>query len=337
VGTHPGASSRTAPASDDYSDAAFHARLIDARERVSAVAHHTPVLTCCTLDERFDTEVFFKCENLQRVGAFKYRGAYNMISRIPDDVRRKGVVAFSSGNHGQAVALVSRQLEIPATIVMTSKSPKVKLDAVRGYGADIEYWDLAGEDREDMARRLAREMGRLVVPSFDHPDIMAGQGTVALELCEEVGPLDVLITPVGGGGLLSGSALAMNLMCPGVSVVGVEPDAGNDGCESFRTGTLVRRTCGETIADGAKPPSLGHITFAVIQRHVSDMVSVPDAALIEAMRFVWERMKLVVEPTAVLGLAALMTGRVNVEGKRVGVILSGGNVDLGKAAGWMKQ
>jgi threonine dehydratase len=316
---------------------AFHARLIDARERLSAVAHRTPVATSCTLDERLDAEVFFKCENLQRVGAFKYRGAYNTISRLPDDVRQRGVVAFSSGNHGQAVAFVARQLEIPATVVMTSESPKVKLDAVRGYGAEIEYWDHAGEEREAMARRLAGEMGRVVIPSFDHPDIMAGQGTAALELCEEVGALDMLVVPVGGGGLLSGSALATHLMCPAAEVIGVEPEAGDDGCDSFRNGLIVHRPCGETIADGAKPPALGKITFEVIQRHVSDMVSVPDEALIDAMHFVWQRMKLVVEPTAVLPLAAVLTGKIDVEDKRVGIILSGGNVDVERAAGWFSR
>lgn len=338
--TSPPTGSRTArtePALDDWSDAAFHARLLDARERLASVAHRTPVATSRTLDELLDTEVFFKCENMQRIGAFKYRGAYNAITHLPEEVRRRGVVAFSSGNHGQAVACVAREVEIPATVVMTSKSPQVKLDAVRGYGADVEFWDLAGEDREEMAKRIADELGRVVIPSFDHVHIIAGQGTAAMELCEEVGALDMLLVPVGGGGLVSGSALAAHLMCGSTDIIGVEPEAGDDGGESFRTGKLVRRTCGETIADGAKPPSLGHITLDVIRRHVSDMVSVPDEALIEAMRFVWQRMKLVVEPTAVLGLAAILTGRVDVAGRRVGVILSGGNVDLALAARWLSK
>jgi threonine dehydratase len=331
----------TAPAgerrvSDDLSDAAFHARLHDARERLAGVAHRTPVMTSATLDERLDAQVHFKCENLQRMGAFKFRGAYNMISRIPERERRRGVVAYSSGNHAQAVALVGRLLEVPAVIVMPSTAPRVKLDAVRGYGAEIVHYDQAGESREGMAARLARERDLALVPPFDHPDIIAGQGTATLELVEDAGPLDFLFVPVGGGGLISGSALAASLLSPGVTVVGVEPAAGADGGDSFRGGSLVARECGSTIADGARTSSLGDITFEIIRRHVSEMTVATDQELIDAMRFVWERMKLVVEPTAVLGLAALLSGRYDVADRRVGVMLSGGNVDVKLAADWLR-
>jgi threonine dehydratase len=223
---------------------------------------------------------------------------------------------------------------VPAVIVMPSFAPAAKLAATRGYGAEIVHYDLLGESRETLAGRLAEDRGLALIPPFDHPDIVTGQGTAAAELVEDFGPLDLLLAPVGGGGLLAGSALAVHAAQPSCQVIGVEPDAGNDGCDSFRTGRLVHRVAGATIADGARTPSLGPLTFAILRRHAHELMSVPDAALIEAMRLVWERMKIVVEPTAVLGLAALMTGRVKAEGKRVGVILSGGNVDIVQAATW---
>jgi threonine dehydratase len=306
--------------------------LLEAHRRLGGVAHRTPVVTSRTLDQRVEAHVFLKCENLQRMGAFKFRGAYHMISRLPEDVRRRGVVAYSSGNHAQAVALVARLLELPALIVMPSFAPQAKLAATRDYGAEVVFYDRAGEGREAMAERLARARGLTLVPPFDHPDIVAGQGTAALELFEEAGPMDVLLVPVGGGGLLSGSALAAKHLAPGCRVVGVEPEGGDDGVRSFRAGRLVRVENPVTIADGARTPSLGAFTFEVIRRHVDEMLSVPDEALVRAMQFVWERLKLVVEPTGVLGLAALLERRVEGDGRRVGVILSGGNVELSAAA-----
>ncbi len=318
------------------SDDVLIARLNEARARLQGVAHRTPVMTSHTVDALARATVFFKCENLQRMGAFKFRGAWNAISRLEPAVRARGVVAYSSGNHAQAVALVARLHGIPATIVMPSTAPAAKLEATRGYGAEIAHYDQSGEERNAMAERLARERGLTLIPPFDHPDILCGQGTAAAELFEEAGALDALLVPVGGGGLIAGSAIAALQASPGCRVIGVEPEAGDDGVRSFAAGKLVSHPVGETIADGARTPSLGVLTFEVIRRHVSDMVSVPDAALIDAMRLVWERMKLVVEPTGVLGLAAILNGRVHLAGKRVGVILSGGNVDLERATEWFQ-
>ena len=312
-------------------------RLLEARARLAGVAHRTPVMTSRTLDRLTGARVFLKCENLQRMGAFKFRGAWNMISRLPDEVRRRGVVAFSSGNHAQAVALVARLHGIPATIVMPSTAPAPKVEATRGYGAELVFYDQMGEARDALAERLARERGATLVPPFDHPDIVAGQGTAAAELFEDAGTLDGLLVPVGGGGLISGSAVAARHYAPECRVIGVEPQAGNDGGDSFRGGTLVRREAGATIADGARTPSLGVLTFEIIRRHVAEMTSVPDVDLVRAMRLVWERTKLVVEPTGALGLAALMSGAVEPPGERVGVIISGGNVDPIEALSWFRD
>jgi threonine dehydratase len=310
-------------------------RLDDATHRVSAVAHRTPVATSRTLDRRTGASVFLKCENLQRMGAFKFRGAYNTISRLAPAALKRGVIAYSSGNHAQAVALVARMLEAPAVIVMPSHAPRPKLEATRGYGAETVFYDVLGEEREALAARLATERGLTLIPPFDHPDIIAGAGTAAVELFEDAGPMDVLLVPVGGGGLISGSALAADLKCgERCRVIGVEPEAGDDACRSFREGRIVRIAPPVTIADGARTPCVGPLTFEMIRRHVDEMMSVPDAALIETMRFVWERMKLVVEPTGVLGLAALFGGKVRAEGRRVGVILSGGNVELARVGEW---
>jgi threonine dehydratase len=315
--------------------AAWRERLDSARERVRGVAHCTPVATSRTLDQRTGAAVFLKCENLQRMGAFKFRGAWNAISRLDAAALRRGVVAYSSGNHAQAVALACRELGAPCVIVMPSTAPAAKLAATRGYGAELAHYDVAGEGREAMAERIARERGLTLIPPFDHPDIIAGQSTAAAELFEETGPLDHLLVPVGGGGLISGSALAAKVWSPGCRVTGVEPEAGDDGGRSFRSGRLERLSAiPDTIADGARTPSLGVLTLDVIRHHVADMTTVPDTALIEAMRFTWERMKLVTEPTGVLGLAALLAGRVEAKGKRVGIIVSGGNVDLAAAARW---
>ncbi len=308
-----------------------------ARSRLAGVAHRTPVATSQTLDAQVGARVFLKCENLQRMGAFKFRGAYHLISKLDAGERRRGVVTFSSGNHAQAVALVARLFEIPAVVVMPSFAPRPKLEATRGYGAEVAFHDLAGEDREAMVHRLARERGLAVVPPFDHPDTLTGQGTAAWELIEDVGPLDVLLVPVGGGGLLSGSALAAKHLAPACRVIGVEPAGGDDGVRSFRAGRLIEIERADTIADGARTRSLGRLTFDVIRRLVDDLISVPDVELVRAMHFVWTRMKLIVEPTGVLGLAALMSGAVEAHGRRVGVILSGGNVDPELGLSWLAE
>ena len=303
-------------------------KLLAARDRLKGVAHRTPVATSKTLDARTGASVFLKCENLQRMGAFKFRGAFNAISQLGDAQRSRGVVAYSSGNHAQAVALVARILGTRATIVMPSTAPKAKLAATREYGAEIVHYDLAGESRDAMAARLAAERGLTVIPPFDHEEIVAGQGTAAYELIEDAGPLDALLVPLGGGGLLSGSAVAARHLSPKCRVIGVEPEAADDGARSFRSGRLERVDHPDTIADGARTPSLSDLTLGLVRRYAADVVTVPDSALVETMRFLWERMKLVVEPTGALGLAALFTGRVRFDGMRVGVILSGGNVDL---------
>ena len=313
------------------------ARLIAARQRLESVAHRTPVATSATLDARVGAQVHLKCENLQRMGAFKFRGAWNTISQLPEDTRRRGVVAYSSGNHAQAVALVARLHAIPAVIVMPSFAPAAKLEATRGYGAEVAFYDRAGEGREAMAERIARDRGMTLIPPFDHPEIVAGQGTAALELFEEAGPLDLLLVPVGGGGLLSGSALAAQVLSPGCQVVGVEPESGDDGGRSFHSGQLERAEHIDTIADGARTPCLSPLTLGLIRRSVADMTTASDAELIAAMRFVWERMKLIVEPTGVLGLAPLLAGRITAKGLRVGVILSGGNVDMALAPEWFAR
>jgi threonine dehydratase len=262
------------------------------------------------------------------MGAFKFRGAYNAISRLTDEERRRGVITFSSGNHAQAVALASRLLGTSATVVMPSDAPPAKRRATEGYGARVVAYEPAREDREELARRLQAEGGQVLIPPFDHPHVIAGQGTAAKELFEEVGALDLLLVPCGGGGLLSGSALAARKLSPRGRVIGVEPALGDDATRSFKTGTLQTVHNPRTIADGARTPSLGAITFPLVRANVDDMVTVTDDELKDALRFVWERMKLVVEPTGALGLAAAWAGKVEVAGLRVGVIVSGGNADL---------
>lgn len=297
-----------------------------AAERLRGVAHLTPVLTCRTLDERVGARVFLKCESFQRVGAFKFRGAYNAVSRLSDEEKRRGVVAFSSGNHAQAVALACRLLGVAATIVMPDNAPAVKRAATEGYGARIVTYAAGNEGREVVARRLAAEEGLVLVPPFDHPHVIAGQGTAALELFSQVEELDWLLTPCGGGGLLSGSALAAKGLRPGCRVVGVEPEAGDDAVRSFRTGTLQRVENPRTIADGTRTESLGELTFPLVLARVDDMQAVSEEAIAEAVRFLFYRVKLVVEPSGALGVAALLAGAVEAKG-RVGVIVSGGNVD----------
>lgn len=303
--------------------------VLAAADRLRGVANRTPVLTSRTLDESLGARALFKCESFQRGGAFKFRGAYNAISRLDEASRRAGVVAFSSGNHAQAVALTGRILGIPTVIVMPGTAPRAKLDATRGYGAEVVIYDAEAEDREEIAGRIQAERGLALIPPYDHPDIVAGQGTAALELLEDASDLDLLLVPCGGGGLLSGSALAA--VGTGCRVVGVEPELADDASRTFRTGTLQRTHNPPTIADGLRTPSLGAVTWPVIREHVHDIVTVPEAAIIEAMRFYWSRMKLVVEPSGAVSLAALLTLPGLREAGRVGVIISGGNVDAALA------
>jgi threonine dehydratase len=288
------------------------------------------VLTSRFANETFGAELFFKAEHLQRMGAFKFRGALNALSRFSPEQRQAGVVAFSSGNHAQAIALAASELGIPAVIVMPTDAPQMKVDATRGYGGEVVRYDRYTEDREAIGREIAESRGMTLIPPYDHPDIIAGQGTAAKELVEETGPLDALLVPLGGGGLLSGSALAAKALSPGIEVYGVEPEAGNDGQRSFRSGEIVHIATPRTIADGAQTLHLGQLTFPIIRRDVTDILTASDAQLVEAMRFFASRMKQVVEPTGCLGLAGLEAVRGRLAGKRVGVIVSGGNVDLAR-------
>lgn len=306
--------------------------VLDAAERIRGHAHRTPVLTSRTLNGQLGAEVFFKCENYQRMGAFKFRGAFNALSRFDDRQRKAGVVAFSSGNHAQGIALAARLLGIPATIVMPHDAPAAKVAATREYGASVVLYDRYSEDREAIGRELARQHGLTLIPPYDHPDIIAGQGTATLELLQETGPLDALFVCLGGGGLLAGAALATRALAPQCTLYGVEPAAGNDGQQSFRSGKLVHIDTPVTLADGAQTQQLGNYTFAIIQRDVSDILTATDPQLVEAMRFFAERMKMVVEPTGCLGLAAAREMGRALEGKRVGVLVSGGNVDLARYA-----
>ncbi len=303
-----------------------------AHARVRGVAHPTPVLAPSTIDALTGASVRFKCENLQRMGAFKFRGAYNALAQLSEDEKRRGVVTYSSGNHAQAVALAGRLLGVAATIVMPADAPRVKLEATRGYGAEVVTYDPKTAAREEIARRLGAERGLTMVPPFDHPHVIAGQGTAAKELIEDAGPLDALLVPCGGGGLLSGCAVAVRRMNPDCRVIGVEPAAGDDATRSFRSKTLQSVHNPDTIADGARAPSLGEHTFPLVLHYVDDMLTVTDEELLEAMFFLWQRMKLVVEPTGALAACALLRGKLDAAGLRVGVILSGGNVDLDWAA-----
>jgi threonine dehydratase len=319
-------------APDNTALAVCYADIAAAAERLAGHAHRTPVLTSRTVNERTGARVFFKCENLQRIGAFKFRGAFNALSQLSAAERQRGVLAYSSGNHAQAVALAGKLLGVRVTIVMPEDAPPVKIEATRGYGAEIVLYDKHKDVREEVAERTARERGLTMVPPFDHPHVIAGQGTAAKELIEDSGPLDYLFVPVSGGGLISGCAVAASYLSPGCKVIGVEPEAGDDATRSFRTRTL--QTCynPDTIADGARTHSLGKLTFPLVLRYVSDMVTVSDAELVRAMLTLWERMKIIVEPTGALGAAGLFERGLPVAGKKVGVILSGGNVDFKSVA-----
>jgi threonine dehydratase len=300
--------------------------------RIQGLAHRTPVLTSRTADQRAGAQLFFKCENFQRMGAFKFRGACNAIARFDAAQRRAGVLAYSSGNHAQAIALSARLAGIQATIIMPHDAPALKVAATRGYGAEVIGYDRYRENREEIGQRLARERGMSLIPPYDHPDVICGQGTAAKELIEDVGQLDVLLVPLGGGGLLAGCALAASALAPGCRVIGVEPEAGNDGQQSLRAGSIVEIGVPRTIADGAQTTHLGRHNFALIQRLVEDIVTVTDAELVETMKFCAERMKIMVEPTGCLAAAAALHGAYPIAGKKVGILISGGNVDLARFA-----
>ena len=306
--------------------------VVAASKRLEGVAHRTPVLTSGTVNEMFGAEVFFKCENLQRMGAFKFRGAFNALSKFDEQQRRQGVVAFSSGNHAQAIALSARLLGMPATIVMPHDAPHMKVEATKGYGGNVVIYDRYKEDREQIGRDLAQKHGLTLIPPYDHPDVLAGQGTAAKELFEEVGPLDAFFVPLGGGGLLSGSALSTRALSPDCAIYAVEPEAGNDGQQSFRSGKIVNIDTPKTIADGAQTQHLGEYTFPIIQRDVTDVLTASDAELVDCMRFFAARMKIVVEPTGCLSFAAARQMKDKLKGKRIGVLISGGNVDVQKFA-----
>ncbi|QFU16707.1 threo-3-hydroxy-L-aspartate ammonia-lyase [Microvirga thermotolerans] len=309
------------PPSPTYED------VVAASQRIAGVAHRTPVLTSRTADALTGATLFFKAENLQRAGAFKFRGAYNAIARLPEEARKRGVVAFSSGNHAQAIAYAGQLQGVPRVIIMPQDAPAMKVAATKGYGGEVVLYDRYTEDREAIGRKLSAERGLTLIPPYDHEDVIAGQGTAAKELIEEVGHLDMLFVCLGGGGLLAGSALAAHALSPGCRVYGVEPEAGNDGQRSFRSGEIVRIPVPTTIADGAQTTYLGSRTFPIIRALAEDVVTVTDAMLVDAMRFFAERMKIVVEPTGCLAAAAVLNGIVPCRGKRVGIVLSGGNVD----------
>lgn len=299
-----------------------------AAERIEGYANHTPVMTSRTVNEEFGSEVFFKCENFQRMGAFKFRGAMNALRQFTPEQCAAGVVAFSSGNHAQAIALSAKLLQIPATIVMPHDAPAAKVAATKGYGGNVVIYDRYTEDREQIGRQLAEKHGLTLIPPYDHPHVIAGQGTAAKELIEEIGPLDVLFVCLGGGGLLSGSTLAARHLSPDCKIYGVEPEAGNDGQQSFRTGEIVHIDTPKTIADGAQTQHLGQYTFPIIRKNVHDILTVTDDELITSMKFMAERMKLVVEPTGCLGFAAARALKEELRGKKIGIIISGGNVDI---------
>jgi len=315
--------------------------VLAAGDTIAPHAHRTMTATSRTLDAKTGATVVLKCENLQRIGSFKFRGACNAMSRLSDDAKQRGIITYSSGNHAQAIALASKLLGVPAVIVMPTDAPAVKLEATRGYLAgtpgEVVLYDRVKTTREALGAKLAEERGLELIPPYDHPHVIAGQGTAAIELINDAGSFDLILTPCGGGGLLSGSAVAAKALLPDCTVVGVEPALADDATRSFKTGKLCTVENPPTIADGARTPCLGRYTFPLIMRHVDDMTTVTEAETVSAMRFVWERMKLVIEPTGALGVAGLLQlaerEPERVRGKRVGIILSGGNVDLGALGG----
>jgi threo-3-hydroxy-L-aspartate ammonia-lyase len=309
--------------------------ILEAKQRLSGVAHRTPVLTSRQFNEVAGCEVYFKAENLQRVGAFKFRGAYNKLAAMNVEERRRGVLAFSSGNHAQAVALAARLFGIPAVIVMPEDAPEIKVRATRGYGAEVIFYDRYGQSREEIGDRICAERGMTLVPPFDDYLIMAGQGTAALELLEDVPELDFLLVPVSGCGLLAGCATAANHLRPTIRIFGIEPETGNDTWLSMQKGERVEIPVPKTIADGLQVNAPGKLTFPIVQSLVERILLVSDDEMVATLRFMLERMKVLVEPSGTIGAAALFHHKYDFTGQRVGVILSGGNVDLAKLGQWL--
>lgn len=312
-----------------------YADIAAAAERLAGQAHYTPVQTSRTVNHRTQNQVFFKCENLQRTGSFKFRGAYNAMAQLSQDQRQRGVLTYSSGNHAQAVALAGQLLNVATTIIMPKDAPAVKQAATQGYGAEVILYDRSEVSREALARQIADERGAMLLPPFDHPHVIAGQGTTAKELFEQIGELDVLLVCCGGGGLLSGCAIAAATLSPCCQVIGVEPEKGDDVTRSFYTQSIQSVHNPDTIADGARTASPGQITFPLILHHVDEMLTVSDAALLRTMFFLWERLKIVVEPTGALAATALLEGLVNRTDAKIGVIISGGNVDLNQLPNYL--
>jgi len=309
--------------------------ILEARQRLQGVAHRTPVLTSKQFNDHAACEVFFKAENLQRVGAFKFRGAYNKLASLDNGERKRGVLAYSSGNHAQATALAARLLDAPAVIVMPEDAPQIKVAATRAYGAEVIFYDRYTQSREEVGERICRERGMTLVPPFDDYAIMAGQGTAALELLEDVPELDFLLVPTSGSGLLAGCAVAAKYIRPQIRVFGVEPEAGNDTWRSFRKGERVEIPVPKTIADGLQVTAPGKLTFSIIRELVEDILLVSDQELIATIRFILERMKVLVEPSGAAAAAAVFHQKFDFSGKRAGVLLSGGNVDLSKLASYL--
>jgi len=303
-----------------------------AAARIKNVAHPTPVMTSRFINDRCGNQIFLKCENFQRAGAFKFRGAYNLLSQLDEASRKRGVVAFSSGNHAQGVALAAKLLGISAKIVMPTDAPAAKLAATRGYGAEIILYDRYREDRAAIAQEIQAKEGRPLVPPFDHPDIIAGQGTAALELCSEVGELDILLAPVGGGGLISGCAIACHHLSPRAQIYGVEAEVANDTFLSLQRGERVTIPVPPTIADGMQVTSPGEITFRIMQRHLAGILLVSEEEIKAALRLVLERMKILIEPTSAVPVAAALKNELSWKNQKIGIIISGGNVDMGRLA-----
>lgn len=309
----------------------------EAHQRILPYLNKTPVLTSRTINELTGAQFYFKCENFQRMGAFKFRGAMNALSQFNDQQRKNGVVTFSSGNHAQAIALSAKLLGIPATIIMPEDAPKAKIEATKGYGGRVITYNRYTEDREEIGQQLAQKEGLTLIPPYDHPHIIAGQGTAAKELFDEVGELDMLFVPLGGGGLLSGSLLSTKALSPDCKVFGIEPLAGNDGQQSLRKGEIIHIDTPKTIADGAQTQHLGNYTFEIIRNNVDDILTATDEELISAMQFYAQRMKIIVEPTGCLSLAAARQFGDKLKGKKIGIIISGGNVDIAQYGHFLAQ
>jgi threonine dehydratase len=305
-------------------------RIQAAAERLRGHAHLTPVLTSATLDNRAGAQIFLKCESFQRAGAFKFRGAYNAIACLSADQRNRGVATYSSGNHGQALSLAAREFGVRAVVLMPADAPASKVAAVRSYGGEVVSYDRYTEDRKALGEQLAASGGMALIPPYEHPDVIAGQGTVGLELLAQAPPLDVVIAPLGGGGLMAGVATAMTSGRPGLRVIGVEPVAGNDHAQSIAAGERVRIPMPRTIADGLAVDCPGELTFSINRRLVDEIVLVTDEEIVAAMGFLFDRMKIVVEPSGAAAVAAVLAGRLSLNDARVGIVISGGNVDTAR-------